>query len=707
MSERGSSLFSMGVLGGAMVSILAPAVWGQVLAYESFMPLDGSEYGPLIGTATESHGWAGGWQISDPAAADKFALSTRPNWGTSPDQISLVSNYRVMSGRQTDATVGRRLDLSSPTFDAFRRDGGNTFGRANTSVWMGVTLGSADIWTDTGTGTMNGKSELVLHDASDVTSVGGGGLKLSLGSNVGVKVSLGNSFGEYAGGSSWPLFMAVNFEYGVSSTHIKVYNSPSPSGSFRLQEPSYEFVVTQGDPRAPSGIVSWNAISWAPAVDGVVDPENGRSVEGIVGDLRIGATYADVAPSTYPASLPIWTGQSGGQWTDPVNWSTGTAPTERLDVALLPEATTSKVIVVNTDIATKGVRFDSVAPYRIEGAGRFVVTSASMVSGADFGGGRVFDVWKGRHEIAIPISGNDTETAVRVLADTFLSIKSIDGGVVRVVGEGEVEVQEGTRVQRLSIFEKTKVTLRSVNADVPALATDGIASSVLVDADTVLRLVHPGSSERIVDVANVGSLYVNGVVRIDNPPEGSRPVLVRVRETLSVAAYTDMVGKIDLASNMLGGIYNETAGETLRILLEMGMDGGTWGGPGISSSAAGGARALALVTFDQAPAVGDLNVQFLIALTYYGDTDLNGVVDAEDRARLDAALAAGGTELTGWFNGDFNYDGVVNAQDEALFNLGFMSQGAVLGLGAVVPEPSMWMCGGVLLAALGSTRRRR
>lgn len=50
----------------------------------------------------------------------------------------------------------------------------------------------------------------------------------------------------------------------------------------------------------------------------------------------------------------------------------------------------------------------------------------------------------------------------------------------------------------------------------------------------------------------------------------------------------------------------------------------------------------------------------LVALTWLGDTDLNGTVDATDQSRLEASLGLSGR---GWFDGDTNYDGLVNSTD--------------------------------------------
>jgi autotransporter-associated beta strand protein len=101
----------------------------------------------------------------------------------------------------------------------------------------------------------------------------------------------------------------------------------------------------------------------------------------------------------------------------------------------------------------------------------------------------------------------------------------------------------------------------------------------------------------------------------------------------------------------------------------------------------------------------------------YGDTDLNGKLNADDYVRIDRGRALG---LTGWNNGDVNYDGVINTADYMLIDKAFVASGVpheallaqreaefgseyVSALIASVPEPSV----GMLLVACGLLGRKR
>jgi hypothetical protein len=65
----------------------------------------------------------------------------------------------------------------------------------------------------------------------------------------------------------------------------------------------------------------------------------------------------------------------------------------------------------------------------------------------------------------------------------------------------------------------------------------------------------------------------------------------------------------------------------------------------------------------------------LVKFTWYGDADLNGVVNFDDYSRTDAGFNSGGST---WFQGDFDYNGVVNFDDYSLIDLAFNTQSGSL-----------------------------
>jgi autotransporter-associated beta strand protein len=96
--------------------------------------------------------------------------------------------------------------------------------------------------------------------------------------------------------------------------------------------------------------------------------------------------------------------------------------------------------------------------------------------------------------------------------------------------------------------------------------------------------------------------------------------------------------------------------------------------------------------------------QTTVAYTYYGDSNLDGIVNSADFTTLAQNFNAIGAD---WSEGDFNYDGVVNALD---FNLVATNYGSPAlfapgaALGSLVPEPA---CVGLGASLLLLARRRR
>ncbi len=88
----------------------------------------------------------------------------------------------------------------------------------------------------------------------------------------------------------------------------------------------------------------------------------------------------------------------------------------------------------------------------------------------------------------------------------------------------------------------------------------------------------------------------------------------------------------------------------------------------------------------------------LVKYTWFGDSNLDGVVDGSDYALIDTGFTSGGA-LGGWVFGDYDYSGTVDGSDYALIDTGFISQTGAL------PEPGT--LGLLGMGAIGMMRRRR
>jgi hypothetical protein len=206
-------------------------------------------------------------------------------------------------------------------------------------------------------------------------------------------------------------------------------------------------------------------------------------------------------------------------------------------------------------------------------------------------------------------------------------------------------------------------------------------------------------------VQSLPALNVSGSVEIAPGAQAARQLLSIGSGGLSGA------GLIDLSDNDLllqGG--GSVGLSQINRLVQQGYAGGSWqGSGGITSSAAAAntthLTALGVIlndngsgtplysTFDSNPTSdGDVLVKY----TYYGDTNLDGVVDGSDYSRIDNAYLnnqnSSNPQLTGWYNGDFNYDGVIDGSDYTLIDNAFNTQGA--SLAAQVATPTAQIAGG-------------
>ncbi len=151
-----------------------------------------------------------------------------------------------------------------------------------------------------------------------------------------------------------------------------------------------------------------------------------------------------------------------------------------------------------------------------------------------------------------------------------------------------------------------------------------------------------------------------------------------VASSLNVAS----TARLDLGGNDMIA-HNGSLGE-ITSLLASGYAGGTWNGDGIFSSAAADDSTMRtalgvllnsnslFTAFDGQTVVSS---DVLVKYTYYGDANLDGVVNGSDYTMIDNGFNNG---LSGWQNGDFNYDGSINGSDYTLIDNAFNTQGASL-----------------------------
>jgi hypothetical protein len=234
-----------------------------------------------------------------------------------------------------------------------------------------------------------------------------------------------------------------------------------------------------------------------------------------------------------------------------------------------------------------------------------------------------------------------------------------------------------------------------------------------------------------VNALGSGGLSINNTATTQLQAGLTSPVQL---PSLTIAGGATPIARLDMTDNNLV-VHNGSITTTLAQLRSgLNASGTLWTGAGINSSTAAADAAansnstvfavgaiqnidkngnLIYSTWPAPPspdggATGLATTDVLVKYTYFGDADLNGVVDNTTDYDLwsngftDPGLAA----TNGWLYGDFDFSGIVdNTTDYDLWSTGFAHQGGPLagGGGAAapaavqpVPEPST-----VVLAALG------
>jgi hypothetical protein len=121
-------------------------------------------------------------------------------------------------------------------------------------------------------------------------------------------------------------------------------------------------------------------------------------------------------------------------------------------------------------------------------------------------------------------------------------------------------------------------------------------------------------------------------------------------------------GQLDLGNNLLTLHYppGQSPQTTIRSYLASGYNNGAWNGPGIASSAAGGAYALGFADSADGVVAGLSANTVIVKYTQTGDLNLDGSVAFSD---LLALAQHYGQPSAKWDQGDINYDGTVNFSD--------------------------------------------
>ncbi len=157
------------------------------------------------------------------------------------------------------------------------------------------------------------------------------------------------------------------------------------------------------------------------------------------------------------------------------------------------------------------------------------------------------------------------------------------------------------------------------------------------------------------------------------------------------SSYTDTVNQVKSGLVLLGGTGTEGIASTE-------VDNQTVAGTMLAVVDDGDPNISGAITEISGFAIPAPTTSILVKFTWFGDSNLDGVVDGSDYALIDTGFTAGGA-LGGWVFGDYDYSGTIDGSDYALIDTGFLSQTGAL------PEPTT--LGLLGLGAMGMLRRRR
>ena len=265
----------------------------------------------------------------------------------------------------------------------------------------------------------------------------------------------------------------------------------------------------------------------------------------------------------------------------------------------------------------------------------------------------------------------DLSTAPTATADG----SELDIGRTLTVGQA-ANGSTGTVNGALTITNSSNVKFNVVRAGSIAIGGNGSTGSLTVGPYVVpitagATTIAAGSTLTL----SPKSAFLGGVVTLAGTTNAwtskfdvsSAPVALAGASLATITNYA----KVGAANGTFTGqgITSSIAAASAAHLLAVGVIQNNQNGTAIY----GGLSTDALQPFD-----GDLGVtptDILIRLTYYGDANLDGAVNASDYALIDAGFVG---KTTGWLNGDFNYDGIVDGSDYALMDNAFNHQSAKL-----------------------------
>jgi autotransporter-associated beta strand protein len=414
----------------------------------------------------------------------------------------------------------------------------------------------------------------------------------------------------------------------------------------------------------------------------------------IVGDYRL----TGISPLAR-----TWTGGGGnGNWSTTADWDG--IPVNLADLTF---AGTLQTSTTNNSLSSVGaITFAS-------GAGVFTLAGNALA----IGGG---------------ITNNSTNSQTVSLNLTLSAAQQFNAASGNLIVSGTIATGGNT----LTVTGSSNTTLSGAISGAGALIKSGNGTATLSASNSYGGGTTAGGGTLIVAHANAlgsGPLTINSSAAVKLQAGLSAPVQL---SALTIAGGTSPTATLDVTDNNMVLHNGDISTTVAQLKAGLNSSGALWTGNGIASSTAATNAAansnatvfavgaiknidknnnLIYSTWPAAPSPdgggvsGLTTTDVLVKYTYFGDADLNGVVDNTtdydlwSNGFINPTLAA----TNGWLYGDFDFSGIVdNTTDYDLWSTGFVHQGSAL-VGApaaqtattdlqTVPEPS-----GLILAMAG------
>ena len=656
------------------------------------------------------------WTSGTATFTDPTVGPTSISLGVSGGSLTINSSMGLVVGSTTTVNAGSVVELSggSITTSALTVDGTFTYGGGSHSLGTITVASGGNFASGSVPFTLNSNETLDLSGSfgSAPLSVAAGGFMVMFsGSSLSSPLSISGGF-NYLGGT-------------ITSSSITV----QPGGSMLMQGStpiSSPVLNVEGTYTMNNGTLSSAVVN----VGGLFNYSNGNFNPGTVviqagGELYSAGNTALLSNSNLIQILPGGLISLDGSGAGMINNTTG------------------QITGAGTVSVTNFTNYGTIEP--IGG-----VLTFSNPAGSSFTNGGTIIIPAGAEGLFESFPTNNG--TISMAGGTFSTNGQTLANASQITGFGILETGGLTNSATLALSGQSSVYGSVTNSSSATIHLSGNSPNVFYGAvaNSGTLTIDAGASGTIYGaysgsgkIIDNGSLYLNassvsgpisgsGNLTIGSTSSGPLVQIASGSGVSTLASLTIVSGStLDLTNNSLivhNGNLSALVGE-----IQQGYNGGTWSGEGITSSTAAGTRNTALgielnnngsggtliSTFEGQPVTSS---DVLIKYTYFGDANLDGVVNGSDYTLIDNGF---NNTLTGWRNGDFNYDGVVNGDDYTLIDNAFNTQGvSVAGMPAeiiasdtaqiedsgasstAVPEPTSLSMITLCIAALVKRHRR-